>query len=99
GEGTGGGGGGGYGAARGVLMGGVGALPFFKDRNSLGPARFLFGGWQLSGFSIMVSGEPLTITTGGTFPAGDFNGDGTAGDRPNASAASVATSGWDRSQF
>jgi len=82
-----------------VVLVGVVDLPFFKNPASFAPARIMFGGWQLSGFSIMVSGEPNTITTGGSFPAGDFNGDGTAGDRPNAPASSLQMSGWDRGQF
>ena len=87
-----------------VVIVGVLDLPFFKNPNTMAPARFLFGGWQLSGFSIMVSGEPLTITHGGAFSTtagagGDFNGDGTGGDRPNAPSSSLQTSGWERSQF
>ena len=74
-------------------------LPFFKSANSFLPARLLLGGWQVSGFTIIVSGEPLTVTIGGAFPTGDFNGDGTAGDRPDAPASNIQMSGWNRNQF
>jgi hypothetical protein len=81
-----------------LVIVGVLDLPFFKDAGSPAIARFALGGWQLSGFSILVSGEPLTVTTGGAFPNRDFNGDGTASDRPNA-PANLRMSGFDRSQF
>jgi len=89
----------GYDTPHRVVIVGVVDLPFFKDRGAMAAARFLFGGWQLSGFSILVSGEPLTVTHGAAFPTGDFNGDGTGGDRPDAPVASLQMSGWDRSQF
>ena len=88
----------GYDTPHRVVIVGVMDLPFFKSAGSPMIARTLFGGWQLSGFSIMVSGEPLTITTGGAFPAGDLNGDGSPGDRPNAPTG-IQLSGFDRSQF
>lgn len=34
-----------------------------------------------------------------SFPSGDYNADGTAGDRPNAPIAPIQTSGFSRAQF
>ncbi len=74
-------------------------MPFFKDAGSPAAARWLLGGWQLSGFSILVTGEPNSVTIGGSWPTGDFNGDGTGGDRPNAPVSGLKTSGWSRTEF
>jgi hypothetical protein len=75
---------------------GLWEMPFFRSDNW---AARLLGGWQLSGFMILQSGSPMTVTRGGSFPNGDFNGDNTGGDRPNAPADSVQKSGWTREEF
>jgi hypothetical protein len=68
----------------------------------------VLGGWQISGFAFLISGEPLTVTKGGAFRmdatrtvnlGGDFNADGTGGDRPNAPSSTLKMSGWNRRQF
>ncbi|MDQ6707664.1 MAG: carboxypeptidase regulatory-like domain-containing protein, partial [Acidobacteriota bacterium] len=33
------------------------------------------------------------------FPSGDYNADGTSGDRPNAPSSGIKTAGWSRQQF
>ncbi|MDQ1471763.1 MAG: hypothetical protein QOJ99_3243 [Bryobacterales bacterium] len=66
---------------------GVWEIPFFKGQR--GPAGMLLGGWQLSGTMIMQSGLPLSVTNTAPYPKGDFNADGTGGDRPNNPAATV----------
>lgn len=75
---------------------GVWDLPFFK---SPGISNKLLGGWTFSGFAIMEKGRPLTVVTTAAYPAGDFNADGSPGDRPNAPAAGVARGGWTRSNY
>src|SRR5262249_32211906 len=59
----------------------------------------ILGGWQLSGFAILQGGNPLTVTRGGSYPTGDYNADGTAGDRPNAPLTAIKSSGWDRQAY
>ena len=41
----------------------------------------------------------MTVNTSAPFPNGDYNADGTTGDRPLAPAPGFQTSGWERSQF
>ena len=76
---------------------GVWEMPFFND--STGLTRTLLGGWQLAGSAIFQTGNPINITRGGSFPTGDYNADGNGGDRPNAPASSVKTSGWSQEEF
>ena len=76
---------------------GVWELPFFN--NSTGLTRTLLGGWQLAGSAIFQTGNPINITRGGSFPSGDYNADGNGGDRPNAPASSVKTSGWSQEEY
>ena len=71
-------------------------LPILRGRKGL--AATLVGGWQLSGFAIFQSGYPFTVSNGAN-PAGDYNRDGTAGDRPNAPTTALASSGYSRAQF
>jgi hypothetical protein len=66
---------------------GVWEIPFFKGQKGL--AGRVLGGWQLSGTMIMQSGQPVNITHGAAYPRGDFNADGTNGDRPNNPAESL----------
>jgi hypothetical protein len=79
-----------------LTLGGVWDLPFFKRP---GVTNKLLGGWIFSGFTIMEKGRPLTVITTAAYPAGDFNADGSPGDRPNAPAAGVALGGWTRSNY
>jgi outer membrane receptor protein involved in Fe transport len=72
-------------------------LPFFRSRH--GFVQRAFGGWQLGGFSIFQSGNPLSVTTSAAYPRGDFNADGTSGDRPNAPPSGTKTSGFSRAEF
>lgn len=79
-----------------VAANGVWELPFLRSAHGLlGEA---FGGWQLSGTAIFQSGFPMSVSNL-AFPAGDYNADGTAGDRPNAPAANIARSGFSPAQF
>jgi hypothetical protein len=80
-----------------VSLMGVWELPFLKDGKTL--VSRAFGGWQLSGTTILQSGMPFNIGNGASWPKGDYNGDGTSLDRPNAPASSVQHSGWSRAQF
>jgi hypothetical protein len=71
-------------------------LPFL--RKAQGPLGQAFGGWQLSGMGLFQSGFPLTVMNS-AYPAGDYNADGTAGDRPNAPASNIPRSGFSNAQF
>lgn len=76
---------------------GLWELPFWRtNRGILGEA---FGGWQLSGFTVLQSGYPFSVINTAPFPSGDYNADGTSGDRPNAPLSSLASSGFSRQQF
>ena len=86
----------GYDAAHKVSIVGVWELPFFQDP---GLTRTILGGWQLAGSAILQSGSPLNVTHNGTYPTGDFNADGSGGDRPNAPASSVKQSGWSKDEY
>src|SRR5260370_24912726 len=59
---------------------GVWEIPFLKGQR--GPVGMLFAGWQLSGTLIMQSGMPFNVTNTAPYPRGDYNADGTGGDRP-----------------
>ena len=87
----------GYDVPHKLALAGVWEMPFFK--NDTGLKKTLLGGWQLAGSAILQAGNPINVTTNATFPAGDFNGDGSGGDRPNAPAASVKTSGWSVDEY
>jgi Carboxypeptidase regulatory-like domain/TonB dependent receptor len=76
---------------------GLWEMPFF--RTSGGLTQKLLGGWQLAGSAIFQAGTPINVTTGATFPNGDFNADGTGGDRPNAPASGVKTGGWSVDEY
>lgn len=86
----------GYDVRNRVALNAMWQLPFFRSQHGfLGNA---FGGWQLSGMGIFQSGFPLSVTDN-AYPAGDFNKDGTAGDRPNAPGPNIARGGYTRAQF
>jgi Carboxypeptidase regulatory-like domain/TonB dependent receptor len=76
---------------------GLWEMPFFKDRTGL--VRTLLGGWQIAGSAILQTGNPINVTNGAAFPNGDFNADGSGGDRPNAPASGVKTSGWSVDEY
>jgi hypothetical protein len=48
---------------------------------------------------IMQSGQPVTITNGAAYPRGDFNADGTTGDRPNNPAESLKRSDFSTAAY
>jgi hypothetical protein len=50
-------------------------LPFFKDQSSV--LGYILGGWQLSGTTTLLSGNPFTV-----FIGYDYNADGIGFDRP-----------------
>jgi hypothetical protein len=87
----------GYDVPRKLAIVGVWDLPFLQSSQSI--TAKLLGGWQFAGTGIFQSGNPMTVFSSAPWPRGDFNADGFNNDRPNAPAASVATSGWERSQF
>jgi hypothetical protein len=86
----------GFDAPRKLALVGVWAIPFFKGTNWYNRVA---GGWELSGSAILQSGLPMTVTTSGAYPRGDYNGDGNSTDRPNAPLTPLPTSGWSRLQF
>jgi hypothetical protein len=57
------------------------------------------GGWQVGGYGIFDNGQPFSVTQTGTYPNGDYNADGTTGDRPNAPLTPIQTSGFSREQL
>jgi len=87
----------GYDVAHKLALAGLWEVPFFK--HSTGLVGRLLGGWQVAGFAIFQTGSPLNVTNGAAFPNGDFNADGTGGDRPDVPASSVKQSGWSTDQY
>jgi hypothetical protein len=71
---------------------GVWEIPFFKGKK--GAVGLLFGRWQLSSTMIMQTGLPLSVTNTASYPRGDYNADGSGGDRPNNPAATVKRDGF-----
>ena len=57
------------------------------------------GGWQLAGYGIFDNGMPFSVSSTGAYPNGDYNADGTTGDRPNAPLTPIQTSGFSRQQL
>ncbi|MDP2998345.1 MAG: carboxypeptidase regulatory-like domain-containing protein [Bryobacterales bacterium] len=72
-------------------------VPFLRGAKT--PASRVVGGWQLSGTVILQKGSPMSVYTTAPWPRGDYNADGYNWDRPNAPAAGVKQSGWDRIEF
>ena len=48
-----------------------------------GIGSHILGGWTLSGILILQGGQPFTVYSSASYPAGDFNGDGFNYDTPN----------------
>jgi hypothetical protein len=76
---------------------GIWEIPFLRTCNSI--ACKLLGGWQLSGYTVLEKGRPLTVTTGATYPRGDFNADGINSDRPNAPLTDIKRDGFSRDEY
>ena len=72
-------------------------MPFFQ--RSTGLTKTLLGGWQIQGYGIFQTGNPISVTNSAAYPAGDYNADNNAGDRPNAPASGVKTSGWTNAEY
>ena len=58
----------------------------------------MLGGWQLAGPAIFQSGYPFSVSNG-SYPLGDYNADGSAGDRPNAPLTRLQSSDYSRQQY
>jgi hypothetical protein len=86
----------GFDVAHRLSLNAIWEMPFLRNRKSI--AAVVAGGWQLSGFAIFQTGYPFTVSNGAN-PAGDYNLDGTAGDRPNAPLIPLPVSGYSRDQF
>ena len=80
-----------------VAFSGVWELPFLRSCGSL--LCRAVGGWQFSGYGILESGQPMSVSTSAAYPNGDYNADGTNADRPNAPADSISRSGFTKQQF
>jgi hypothetical protein len=87
----------GYDVTHKLALVGLWELPFFKSGSKW--TRAIVGGWQFAGSAILQSGSPLNVTNSAAFPRGDFNADGSGGDRPNAPADSVKQSGWNNAEY
>jgi len=48
---------------------------------------------------ILQSGQPISITNTAAFPRGDYNADGTGGDRPNNPAESLKRDGFSTQSY
>jgi hypothetical protein len=87
----------GYDVRHKLSMTGVWELPFLQKQQ--GFAGRVLGGWQLAGFVILQSGEPFSVTSSDSYPRGDFNADGTTGDRPNAPSTNLSVNEWQRADY
>jgi len=86
----------GFNVANRFALSGVWQLPFLRSYH--GFINQAFANWSLSGSEIFQSGFPMTVLNS-SFPSGDYNADGTAGDRPNAPLTLLPMSGFSRAQF
>ena len=87
----------GYDATHKVSIVGLWELPFFREGSGIAPK--VLGGWQLAGSAILQSGSPINIVNNASYPSGDFNADGSGGDRPNAPASTVKQGGWSKDEY
>ncbi len=85
-----------YDATHKLVIAGIWNIPFFKGSTIFDR---IAGGWELSGTTILQSGLPMTVTSTSAYPKGDWNADGTTGDRPDAPITPIQTSGWTQQQF
>lgn len=58
-----------------------------------------FGAWDLSAYGVFEKGLPIDVFSSAVYPNGDWNGDGTAHDRPNAPTTKIQASGFKEQQF
>jgi hypothetical protein len=79
-----------------LSINGIWQLPFLRAQH--GVAGRILGGWQLSGMALVQSGFPMTVMNS-AYPAGDFNADGSAGDRPNAPLSHLPSGGFSNAQY
>ena len=86
-----------YDAPQKLAIIGLWEMPFFKS------ARACHGSCSAVGSSpdrrSCRSGTPINITNGAAYPNGDFNGDASGGDRPNAPTSGMKPSGWTNQQY
>jgi hypothetical protein len=76
---------------------GVWELQLFRDHRRL--AGKILRGWQLAGSAILQKGLPLSVTNTAPWPRGDYNADGTTGDRPNNPGPDVPRNGFSRTNY
>jgi len=75
-------------------------MPFFRSPGTNGFVSSVLGGWQLTGFGIVDSGQPFNILNSAAFNnGGDYNRDNNTGDRPNAPLTSIQMRGFSEQQF
>ena len=75
---------------------GVAVLPFAWRSAAAGN----LGGWQVSRTLFLLNALLGAVgVPGGTFPNGDYNADNNGGDRPNAPASGLKTSGWSQDEY
>jgi hypothetical protein len=76
---------------------GVWEIPLFRAHDRL--TGKILGGWQLAGSAILQKGLPLTVSNSAPWPRGDYNADGTNGDRPNNPGLDVPRNGFSRTNY
>jgi len=77
---------------------GMWEIPFFTH-NASSIVRSLLGGWQVQGYGVFQTGNPISVTNSAAYPSGDYNADNNPGDRPDAPAAGIKTSGWNNAEY
>lgn len=82
-----------------LSLNGLWNISFFNGRDPKSFVSRVLARWQLSGTAIFDNGMPMNVTTSAPYPTGDFNADGTGGDRPNAPTTPVKGSGWTEQEF
>jgi hypothetical protein len=76
---------------------GVWEIPVFRAQDRL--TGKILGGWQISGSTILQKGLPLAVNNSAPWPRGDFNADGTNGDRPDDPGPDVPRGGFTRTNY
>jgi hypothetical protein len=64
-----------------------------------GALKHILGGWQLNAVAVYQTGLPFSVLSWAGYPDGDFNADGTTGDRPNTPAWGDTKSGLSNDDF